>query len=72
MRELTKLALSSLVLLAGLDPSVGTLQISPAGAVAHQQAARPRVVDVRARPGVAVHRHRHERSRHERSRHVAD
>lgn len=63
MRDLTKLALSSLVLLAGVDPSIGNLQLSPAVEVAPHHAtghtSNPAAHaghrhDARARPGLPV------------------
>ena len=71
MREVTKLALSSLVLLAGLDPAVGNLAISPAVDVAPFHGAQhgrdaSRAPEARARPGVTVvpHRTEHQRDHH--------
>ena len=56
MHDLTKLAVSSLVLLAGLDPSVGNLRLSPAVEVAPQGSAHQRHV-APARPGITLHGH---------------
>ena len=56
MHDLTKLALSSLVLLAGLDPAVGELPISPAVDVAPVHGAQRH--DAPARPGLSLPGHR--------------
>ena len=62
MHDLTKLALSALVLLAGLDPAIGELRISPAVDVAPVHGAQRH--DAPARPGLSLHGHRgaHHRS----------